>query len=268
MTSTLVVLRHGQSTWNLDNRFTGWTDVDLTEQGEEEARSAGRLMKAEGFVFDVVHTSLLLRAIRTAEIALAEMGLHWLPVVRNWRLNERHYGALQGLNKKETAERHGKTRSTCGGGRTTRHLRRWRSRMSVIRVSIPATASWRPNSSRHECLADVVERMLPYWYDSVVPALRAGSRPLIVAHGNSLRALVKASGWHRRRRDPIAQHPTGRPLVYELTMISGRPARLATWGTRPRSRQPRRRSPSKPGDGSRRRRESGILIALRSGFGS
>ncbi len=217
MTSTLVVLRHGQSTWNLDNRFTGWTDVDLTEQGEEEARSAGRLMKAEGFVFDVVHTSLLLRAIRTAEIALAEMGLHWLPVVRNWRLNERHYGALQGLNKKETAERHGKDQV---------HV--WRRSYDTPPPPLEESDERHPRFDPRygflapeqlpatECLADVVERMLPYWYDSVVPALRAGSRPLIVAHGNSLRALVKHLDGIGDDEIPSLNIPTGRPLVYEL----------------------------------------------------
>ena len=217
MTYQLVVLRHGESTWNLENRFTGWTDVGLTEQGENEARDAGRLMVAEGLHFDVLHTSVLARAIQTAEIALFEMDLHWLPVERNWRLNERHYGALQGLNKKETAERHGKdqvhvwrrsydTPPPPLDEDDERHPRHDPRYQDLAPEQIPAT----------ECLADVVERMLPYWYDVVVPQLRAGRRPLIVAHGNSLRALVKHLEDISDDDIPELNIPTGRPLVYEL----------------------------------------------------
>lgn len=217
MTYTLVLLRHGESTWNLENRFTGWVDVDLTERGIEEARTAGKLMEAEGLDFDVVHTSVLLRAIKTADVALEEMGLHWLPVRRHWRLNERHYGALQGLNKREMAERHGEEQV---------HL--WRRSYDVP----PPPLDW--NDRRHprfdrryamlppellpstECLKDVVERMLPYWYDVIVPDLCNGRRVLIVAHGNSLRALVKHLDGISDEDIPALNIPTGIPLVYEL----------------------------------------------------
>lgn len=215
--STLVLLRHGQSTWNLENRFTGWTDVPLTEQGVEEAVTAGKLLTAEGFTFDVVHTSVLLRAIATANITLEEMGLHWLPVRRHWRLNERHYGALQGLNKKETAERHGKDQ-----------VFEWRRSYDVPPPKLE------PDDDRHpihdpryrslapdvlpasECLADVVERMLPYWYDAIVPDIREGRRVVIAAHGNSLRALVKHLDGISDDEIPGLNIPTGIPLVYEL----------------------------------------------------
>ncbi|HSR44456.1 MAG TPA: phosphoglyceromutase [Acidimicrobiia bacterium] len=216
-TSTLVLLRHGQSTWNLENRFTGWTDVGLTEQGEREARDAGRLMAEAGLEFDVVHTSLQLRAINTANIALEEMGLHWIPVKRHWRLNERHYGALQGLNKKETAERHGKDQ-----------VYEWRRSYDVPPPPLDITDERHPVHDRRyaglppdllpatECLKDVVERMLPYWYDQIVPDLRDGRRVVIAAHGNSLRALVKHLDGVSDEEIPSLNIPTGIPLVYEL----------------------------------------------------
>lgn len=213
----LVLLRHGESLWNLENLFTGWTDVELTDGGKEEAAEAGRLMAEEGFQFGVLHTSVLLRAIHTAEISLREMGLHWLPVRRHWRLNERHYGALQGLNKKETAEQHGAEQVLVwrrsydtpppplepGDERHPRHDARYRDLPPDL---LPAT----------ECLADVVERMLPYWYDAIVPDLLAGRRPLIVAHGNSLRALVKHLDDMSEEEVVELNIPTGIPLVYEL----------------------------------------------------
>ncbi|MGC2241192.1 MAG: 2,3-diphosphoglycerate-dependent phosphoglycerate mutase [Acidimicrobiia bacterium] len=217
MTYTLVLLRHGESSWNLENLFTGWTDVGLTDRGEAEAREAGRLIKQEGLEPDVLHTSVLVRAIKTAELALAEMGLEYLPVKRSWRLNERHYGALQGLNKKETADEHGAEQVllwrrsydvrppalTLEDERHPRHDRRYQNLAPDV---VPAT----------ECLEDVVERMLPYWHDSIVPDLRQGHVPLVAAHGNSLRALVK----HLDRisdEDIIELNiPTGVPLVYQL----------------------------------------------------
>lgn len=217
MTATLLLLRHGQSTWNLENRFTGWTDVPLTAHGEDEAREAGQLMRAEGLAFDVVHTSLLLRAIVTNEIALREMGLHWLPVKRHWRLNERHYGNLQGLNKKETAERYG-----------PEQVFAWRRGYNTPPDPIPYDDERHPRFDRRyadlapdvvpatECLKDVVERMLPYWYDQVVPDLRAGKRVLIGAHGNSLRALVKHLDGISDEEIPELNIPTGIPLLYEL----------------------------------------------------
>ncbi|MDX1449679.1 MAG: 2,3-diphosphoglycerate-dependent phosphoglycerate mutase, partial [Acidimicrobiia bacterium] len=190
--STLVLLRHGESEWNRENLFTGWTDVGLTIDGEEEARAGGRLMAEEGIEPDIVHTSLLVRAIKSANLALEEMGMSWLPVKRHWRLNERHYGALQGLNKAETAAKHGDEQVLVwrraydvappplepDDERHPRHDRRYRL---LAPEQLPAT----------ECLKDVVERMLPYWHDAIVPDLRQGKTVLVAAHGNSLRALVK-----------------------------------------------------------------------------
>ncbi len=214
---TLVLLRHGQSTWNLENRFTGWTDVGLTPLGEEEAVSAGRLLSEAGYSFDIVFTSVLKRAILTANVTLEEMGLGWLPVERSWRLNERHYGALQGLNKQETAEVHG-----------AEQVQVWRRSYD----SPPPPVE--PDDERHprhdlryaaltpdllpatECLRDVVERMLPYWHDAIVPALKRRERPLLAAHGNSLRALVKHLDGISDEEIPSLNIPTGIPLVYEL----------------------------------------------------
>jgi 2,3-bisphosphoglycerate-dependent phosphoglycerate mutase len=217
MTSLLVLLRHGQSTWNQENLFTGWHDVPLSELGRDEARAAGRLLRDEELRPDVVHTSVLVRAIQTAEIALGEMGLSWLPVRRSWRLNERHYGALQGLNKAQTAERYGEAQ-----------VKVWRRSYDVPPPPLE------PGDERHpaqdpryadlppevlpasECLKDVVARMLPYWYDAIVPELRRGRIPFVVAHGNSLRALVKHLDGLSDAEVLDLNIPTGIPLVYEL----------------------------------------------------
>ena len=213
----LVLLRHGQSTWNLENRFTGWTDVPLTEQGVDEATTAGRLLAAEGYTFDVVHTSLLQWATATANITLDEVGLHWLPVKRHWRLNERHYGALQGLNKKETAELHGKEQ-----------VFEWRRSYDTPPPALeldderhprhdPRYSTLAPDAlPASECLKDVVERMLPYWHDAIVPDVRQGRRVIIAAHGNSLRALVKHLDGVSDEEIPHLNIPTGIPLVYDL----------------------------------------------------
>lgn len=217
MTYTLTVLRHGQSTWNLENRFTGWTDVGLTEQGRVEGRSAGRLMLEAGLGFDLVHTSLLKRAIQTANLALEEMDLEWIEVLRHWRLNERHYGALQGLDKKETAARHGADQ-----------VFEWRRSYDVPPPALDATDERHPRHDPRyaslapdllpdtECLRDVVDRMMPFWYDRIVPDLRAGRRLLIVAHGNSLRALVKHLEGVSDADIPGLNIPTGVPRVYHL----------------------------------------------------
>jgi 2,3-bisphosphoglycerate-dependent phosphoglycerate mutase len=216
-TSTLVLLRHGESLWNLENIFTGWTDVALSSKGEDEAREAGRMMSEAGLAFDVLHTSLLERAIATANITLAEMDMSWLPVRRHWRLNERHYGALQGLNKKDTAEKYGldqvhvwrRSYATpppaleLSDERHPSHDRRY---ASLAPEQLPAT----------ECLADVVDRMLPYWYDGIVPDLRAGRTTLVVAHGNSLRALLMHLDGISTEAIPELNIPTGIPRHYEL----------------------------------------------------
>jgi 2,3-bisphosphoglycerate-dependent phosphoglycerate mutase len=214
---TLVLLRHGQSAWNLENRFTGWTDVDLTEQGRAEAREAGRLLKNEGYDFDVCYTSVLKRAIKTLWLALEEMDREWLPVHREWRLNERHYGALQGLNKAETAEKHGEEQVlvwrrsydvpppplTSDDPRHPRHDRRY---AALTDAELPLT----------ECLKDTVDRFLPSWDTTIAPVVRSGKRVLICAHGNSLRALVKYLD-RVSDEDIIGLNiPTGVPLVYEL----------------------------------------------------
>jgi 2,3-bisphosphoglycerate-dependent phosphoglycerate mutase len=213
----LVLLRHGQSLWNLENRFTGWTDVDLTEQGRAEAQSAGRLLKADGFGFDIAFTSVLTRAIRTNWIVLDELDLLWIPVTRDWRLNERHYGALQGLDKAETAAKHGDAQVklwrrsydlpppalTLDDPRHPSHDPRY---ASLSPADLPAT----------ESLKDTVARFLPYWHETIAPAIRAGRRVLITAHGNSLRALVKYLD-HISDADIVERNiPTGIPLVYEL----------------------------------------------------
>jgi 2,3-bisphosphoglycerate-dependent phosphoglycerate mutase len=213
----LVLLRHGESVWNLQNVFTGWTDVGLSAKGEEEARQAGRLMKEEGFVFDVAHTSVLRRANDTLNLALGEMDLGWIQVKKHWRLNERHYGALQGLNKKETADRHG-----------AEQVQVWRRSYDVPPPPLERSDERFPgNDPRYawmppelppatECLKDVVERMLPYWYDFIVPDLRDGKRVIVAAHGNSLRALVKHLDGVSDEEIPGLNIPTGIPLVYRL----------------------------------------------------
>jgi 2,3-bisphosphoglycerate-dependent phosphoglycerate mutase len=213
----LVLLRHGQSQWNLDNRFTGWTDVDLTEQGVAEAREGGRVLKENGFVFDKAHTSLLKRAIRTLWLALDELDQMWIPVRRSWRLNERHYGALQGLNKAETAKEHGEDQVLI-----------WRRAYDIAPPALAADDERFPGSDPRyagqtadelpltECLKDTVERFLPYWHESIAPEVREGKRILIAAHGNSLRALVKYLDDVSDEAILKMNIPTGMPLVYEL----------------------------------------------------
>jgi 2,3-bisphosphoglycerate-dependent phosphoglycerate mutase len=214
---TLVLLRHGESVWNKENRFTGWTDVDLSDAGREEAATAGRLLKAEGLVFDVAYTSLLKRAIRTCWIALDELDLLWIPVLRNWRLNERHYGALQGLNKAETAAKHGDDQ-----------VKIWRRSYDIPPPPLapddprhpsrdPRYASLSPTDlPLTESLKDTVQRFLPYWEETIAPAIRHGQRVLIAAHGNSLRALVKYLDGISDEDIVELNIPTGVPLVYEL----------------------------------------------------
>jgi 2,3-bisphosphoglycerate-dependent phosphoglycerate mutase len=213
----LVLLRHGESLWNKENRFTGWTDVGLTEKGVREAVEAGRILAKEGYVFDLAFTSVLSRAIKTLWLTLEQMDLMWIPVHLSWRLNERHYGALQGLNKAETAERHGMDQ-----------VMLWR-RSYDIRP--PALTADDPRFPGHEpryrdlgpqdlplteCLKDTVERFLPYWHDTIAPALRSGKRVIISAHGNSLRALVKYLDGISEKDILELNIPTGIPLVYEL----------------------------------------------------
>jgi 2,3-bisphosphoglycerate-dependent phosphoglycerate mutase len=214
----LVLMRHGESTWNLENRFTGWADVDLSTRGLEEAHAAGKLLREEGYTFDVAYTSLLKRAIRTLWIALDEMDLMWIPVYRSWCLNERHYGALQGINKAETAARH-----------SAEQVHIWRRSYDV---PPPVMATDDPRSARHdrryadllasgqvpdtECLKDTVARVLPYWEETIVPEIVAGKRVLIAAHGNSLRALVMHLDNISEQEIPALNIPTGIPLVYEL----------------------------------------------------
>jgi 2,3-bisphosphoglycerate-dependent phosphoglycerate mutase len=213
----LVLLRHGQSTWNLSNRFTGWTDVDLTPKGVEEAHDSARLLKEDGYTFDVAYTSVLKRAIRTLWLVLDDMDLMWIPVHRHWRLNERHYGALQGLNKSETAEKYGDEQVLI-----------WRRAYATPPpVLTPDDERFPGRDPRYadltedelpltECLKDTVERFLPYWKEVIAPVVREGQRVLIAAHGNSLRALVK---YLDNVSDDEIVHlniPTGIPLVYEL----------------------------------------------------
>ena len=213
----LVLVRHGQSTWNLENRFTGWTDVDLSEQGLREAHEGGAVLAGEGYTFDLAFTSVLKRAIRTLWIILDEMDLMWLPVQRSWRLNERHYGALQGLNKKETVDKYGldqvqiwrRSYDTPPGpldrddSRHPCHDRRYAEVSSEL---LPAT----------ESLKTTLDRVLPYWHENIVPELRQGKRVLIAAHGNSLRALVKYLDGVSDEDITQLNIPTGIPLVYEL----------------------------------------------------
>lgn len=213
----LVLLRHGQSTWNQENRFTGWKDVDLSEQGVGEAHAAGKLLREEGYTFDLAHTSLLKRAIRTLWITLEELDLAWIPVKRHWRLNERHYGALQGLNKAETAEQHGADQV---------HI--WRRSYDIPPPALEPDDERHPGRDRRyadlesqdlpltECLEDTVARFLPYWHEEIVPDLQAGKRVLIAAHGNSLRALVMYLDGISEAEITGLNIPTGVPLVYEL----------------------------------------------------
>jgi 2,3-bisphosphoglycerate-dependent phosphoglycerate mutase len=214
---TLVLLRHGESTWNKENRFTGWTDVDLSDRGREEANEAGRLLKEGGFVFDLAFTSVLTRAIRTLGIVLDVLAQLWIPVTKHWRLNERHYGALQGLNKAETAAKHGEAQTKI-----------WRRSYDI---PPPPLA---PDDPRHpsrdpryrdlkpselpltESLKDTVARFLPYWHETIAPAIKSGKRVLIAAHGNSLRALVKYLDNIDEPTIVELNIPTGIPLVYEL----------------------------------------------------
>jgi 2,3-bisphosphoglycerate-dependent phosphoglycerate mutase len=213
----LVLLRHGESQWNLENRFTGWTDVDLTENGRQEARAAGELLQREGYSFDIAYTSVLKRAIRTLWITLDAMDLMWLPVVHSWRLNERHYGALQGLDKSETAARFGEQQVLI-----------WRRAYAIAPDPLlPSDPRWAGNDPRYrhlkpgeipatECLKDTVARVVPFWKDSIAPALTRGRRVLVAAHGNSLRALIKYLD-NVSDDDIVGLNiPTARPLVYEL----------------------------------------------------
>lgn len=213
----LVLIRHGESDWNKLNLFTGWTDVDLTEKGIEEAKNGGKLLKAEGFTFDIAYTSVLKRAIRTLWIVMDEMDLMWIPVIRDWRLNERHYGALQGLNKAETAAKYGEDQ-----------VKIWRrsydTQPPALEISDERFPGHDPRYANlttnelpvTECLKDTVARFLPLWNDEIAPQVKEGKKVLIVAHGNSLRALVKHLD-NVSEEDIISLNiPTGVPLVYEL----------------------------------------------------
>lgn len=213
----IVLLRHGESTWNMENRFTGWTDVPLSERGTKEAIDAGRLLSREGYSFDVAYTSVLKRAIKTLWITMEEMDLMWIPVYRSWRLNERHYGALQGLNKAETAEKHGLEK-----------VKLWRRSYDIRPPALtPDDPRFPGNDPRYknlrqedlpttECLKDTVERFLPYWHETIAPAVKQGMRVLISAHGNSLRALIKYLDDIPDQEIVELNVPTGIPLVYEL----------------------------------------------------
>ncbi len=215
--STLILLRHGESRWNLENRFTGWVDVDLTDKGVAEAVRGGELLRDAGLLPDVVHTSLLRRAIRTSQLALDACDRHWIPVRRSWRLNERHYGALQGLDKAETLQRHGEEQFML-----------WRRSYDVPPPAVDRASEHHPaNDARYaalppdvlpatECLADVLARMLPWWQDAIAADLRDGRRVLVTAHGNSLRALVMHLDGLTREEVVALNIPTGIPLRYEL----------------------------------------------------
>jgi 2,3-bisphosphoglycerate-dependent phosphoglycerate mutase len=213
----LVLLRHGESDWNRENRFTGWTDVDLSAKGVEEARAGGRLLKAEGYAFDVAFTSVLRRAIKTLWLALEEMDRMWIPVEKNWRLNERHYGALQGLNKAETAAKFGEEQVLV-----------WRRSYDTPPPALAKDDPRFPGTDPRyagldpaelpltECLKDTVARVMPYWNESISPAIRSGKRVVVAAHGNSLRALIKYLD-NVSDTDIVGLNiPTGIPLVYEL----------------------------------------------------
>lgn len=213
----LVLLRHGESTWNKENRFTGWTDVDLSEKGLSEARKAGEVLKKEGFIFDIAYTSVLKRAIRTLWMTLDVMDLMWIPVINSWRLNERHYGGLQGLNKSETAAKYGEDQVLV-----------WRRSYDVPPPPLEKNDPRYPgNDPRYknlsskelpltECLKDTVARFLPYWHETIAPAVKSGKRVVVAAHGNSLRALVKYLD-NVSDKDIVGLNiPTGLPLIYEL----------------------------------------------------
>jgi 2,3-bisphosphoglycerate-dependent phosphoglycerate mutase len=215
MTGKLVLCRHGQSTWNLENRFTGWTDVDLTDQGRKEARNAGRELARLGFRFDIAYTSVLKRAIRTLWLMLDEMDLMWIPVERSWRLNERHYGALQGLNKAETAAKHGEDQ-----------VKIWRRSYDIPPPSLEAADERHPaHDLRYQAIAglpgteslkDTLARVLPFWQDHVAPRLLRGENVLVTAHGNSLRAMVKMLD-NMSEQDILEFNiPTGIPMLYTL----------------------------------------------------
>jgi 2,3-bisphosphoglycerate-dependent phosphoglycerate mutase len=216
-TGKLLLLRHGQSIWNLENLFTGWIDVDLSEQGRQEAQEAGRLLKAEGIAFDIAFTSVLKRAIRTLWMVLDEMDLMWLPVERTWSLNERHYGALQGLNKTQTVEKHG-----------AEQVKIWRRSYDIPPPPLPATDPGHPRFDRRyagvpagelpscESLKDTLARVLPFWNARIAPELLAGRNVLVAAHGNSLRALVKMLDGMTDSAIVELNIPTGVPLLYEL----------------------------------------------------
>ena len=217
MTRKLVLLRHGQSQWNLENRFTGWVDVDLSEQGRAEAAAGGRLMREQGLRFDVAHTSTLKRAIRTLNLALGELDQDWLPVHKSWRLNERHYGALQGLDKAETAALHGEDQ-----------VKTWRRSYDIPPPPMPQDDPGHPAQDPRyagldrnalpstESLATTLERVLPYWHDAIAPALKAGKDVLVAAHGNSLRALYKYLNGVSKEDILELNIPTGIPLLFEL----------------------------------------------------
>ena len=213
----VVLLRHGESAWNMENRFTGWTDVDLTEKGTEEATAAGKIMKEKGYTFDIVYTSVLKRALRTTWLALEQMDLLWIPDVKTWRLNERHYGALQGLNKAETAEKHGEEQVLI-----------WRRSYDIPPPALEKSDERYPGNQaryrdmdeedvpRTESLKDTVARFLPFWHEEIAPTIKSGKKVLISAHGNSLRALVKYLDNMTEEAIIKLNIPTGVPLVYEL----------------------------------------------------
>lgn len=213
----VVLLRHGESLWNKENRFTGWTDVDITEKGYQEAKKAGEVLKAEGFKFDIAYTSVLKRAIRTLWIVLDELDLMWIPVVRNWRLNERHYGALQGLNKAETAKKYGEDQ-----------VKIWRRSYDIQPPALEKNDERYPGKDPRyadldekdipltECLKDTVARFVPYWEGTIAPMVKSGKKVLVTAHGNSLRALVKYLDNIPDNEIVELNIPTGIPLVYEL----------------------------------------------------
>lgn len=213
----VVLLRHGESTWNMENRFTGWTDVDLSEKGIAEAHAAGKLLRDSGYRFDLAYTSVLKRAIRTLWIVMDEMDLMWIPVIRNWRLNERHYGALQGLNKAETAEKYGEAQ-----------VKLWRRSYSTQPPALEKSDErWPGHDPRYadvpeadlpltECLKDTVARFVPYWEGTIAPTVKAGKKVIVTAHGNSLRALVKYLDGVSDEEITELNIPTGIPLLYKL----------------------------------------------------